>query len=164
MVAIPHFAFGEVRGLSRFACGGGSGWIERVVRGSIGRDGEGCAIALEIKNRVLEEAEVSFAVAPWTRNGHKIGGEFLFEVAKLLVVGLSRDARESPVGHLGPDGLGGYRIGHGANLSASTKGWRAMRANDEGKAGNEGAGADAVDVRGIHDCCRNSCRRSNRNV
>ncbi len=100
--------------------------------------------------------------APWTRNGHKIGGEFLFEVAKLLVVGFSRDARESSVGHLGPDGLSGYRIGHGADLSASTKGWRAMRANDESKAGDEGAGADAVDVRGKRDGCRNSCKRSDR--
>jgi hypothetical protein len=113
---------GEVCGSSRFACGGGSGGIDRIVGGSGSRDGEGCAIALEVKNRVLEETEVSFSVAPRTRNGHKVGGEFLFEVTKLLVVGFSRDARESPVGHLGPDGLGGDRIGHGADLGASTHG------------------------------------------
>jgi hypothetical protein len=40
----------------------------------------------------LEEAEVSFTVAPWARNGHKVGGEFLFKVAELLMVGFSRDA------------------------------------------------------------------------
>jgi hypothetical protein len=68
---------------------------------------------LEIKNRVLEEAEVSFAVAPRARNGHKIGGKVLFEGAKLLVIGLSRDVRENPVGHLGRDGLDRYRIRHG---------------------------------------------------
>ena len=118
-ICVPCFAFSEVRGSSRFACGGGSGWIDWVVRGSVGRDGEGCSVALEKKNRVLEEAKVAFSVSPWARNGHKIGGEFLFEVAKLFVVGFSRDARESPVGHLGPDGLGRYCIGHGADLSAA---------------------------------------------
>ena len=78
------------------------------------------------------------------------------------MVGFSRDARESPVGHLGPDGLGRYRIRHGDDLSACTKGWHAMRSDDEGEAGGEGAGADAVDVWGIRDCCRNSRKRSDR--
>ncbi len=86
---VPRLTFGKVRGPSRFTCGGGGGWIERVVRWSFVRDGEGSAVALEIKNRVLEEAEVSFVVAPRARNGHKIGGKFLFEGAKLLVIGLS---------------------------------------------------------------------------
>ena len=105
---------------------------------------------------------MSFAVAPRARNGHKIGGKFLFEGVKLLVIGLSRDARESPVGHLGPDGLGRYRIRHGAKLSTSTKGWRAMCADDEDKAGNEGEGADAVYLWGMRDCCRDSSKRSDR--
>ncbi len=38
-----------------------------------------------------------------------------------------------------------------------------MRADDEGKAGEEGAGADAVDVRGIRDGSRDSRKRSDRN-
>ncbi len=68
MVATIRYVFHALR--SRFACGGGSGWIDWVVRGSVGRDCEGCSIALEIKNRVLEEAEMSFSVSPWARNGH----------------------------------------------------------------------------------------------
>ena len=66
-----------------------------------------------------EFAKISTTVAPGAIDSDEIGGEFLFEVAKLLVVGFSRDARESPVGHLGPDGLGRYCIGHGAELSAA---------------------------------------------
>ena len=37
-----------------------------------------------------------------------------------------------------------------------------MRADDEGKAGEEGAGTDAVDVRGICDGSRDSRERSDR--
>ncbi len=43
---------------------------------------------LEVKNRVLEEAKVSFSMAPRTRNGHEIGSKFLLENLKLLWVGL----------------------------------------------------------------------------
>ena len=31
-IRVPRFAFSEVRGSSRFVCGGGSGWIDWVVR------------------------------------------------------------------------------------------------------------------------------------
>ncbi len=34
---------------------------------------------LEVKNRVLEETKVSFPVAPRTKNGHEVGGKFLFK-------------------------------------------------------------------------------------
>ncbi len=37
-----------------------------------------------------------------------------------------------------------------------------MRADDEGKAGNEGAGADAIDIWGIRDCRCDSSKRSDR--
>ncbi len=37
-----------------------------------------------------------------------------------------------------------------------------MRADDEGKAGDEGTGADAVDIRGIRDCHHDSSKCSDR--
>ncbi len=60
---------------------------------------------MEVKNRVLEEAEVSFPVA-LTRNGHGVGGKFLFENLKLFVGEFACNAGEGPVWYLGPDGLG----------------------------------------------------------
>ncbi len=60
---------------------------------------------MEVKNRVLEEAKVSFPVAPRARNGHDVGGKFLFKNLKLFVSGFPCDAGEGPVWHLGLDGL-----------------------------------------------------------
>ena len=39
----------------------------------------GHPIALEVKHWVLEESEMSSTVAPVARNGHEVGGKFLFE-------------------------------------------------------------------------------------
>jgi hypothetical protein len=61
---------------------------------------------LEVKNRILEEAKVSFPVAPRTRNGNEVGGKFLFKNLKLFVSGFACNAGEGPVWHLSPDGLG----------------------------------------------------------
>ncbi len=61
---------------------------------------------MEVMNRVLEEAEVSFPVASRTRNGHEVGGKLLFKNLKLFVGGFACIAGEGPVWHLGPDGLG----------------------------------------------------------
>ncbi len=61
---------------------------------------------MEVKNRVLKEAEVSFPLAPRTRNGHEVGGKFLFENLKLFLGGLACNLGEGPVWHLGPDGFG----------------------------------------------------------
>ncbi len=67
---------------------------------------------MEVENRVLEEAEVSFSLSPRARNGHEVGGKFLLENTKLLVGGLSCDASESPMWHLGPDELGRDSVRH----------------------------------------------------
>ncbi len=60
---------------------------------------------MEVKNRVLEEAEVSFTMAPRTRNGHVVGGKFLFKNVELFVGGFAFNAGGGPIWHLGPDGL-----------------------------------------------------------
>ncbi len=60
---------------------------------------------MELKKRVLEEAEVSFPVAPRTRNGHGIGSKFLFKNLKLFVDRFACNAGEGPIWHLDPDGL-----------------------------------------------------------
>jgi hypothetical protein len=73
---------------------------------------ERSAIALKVKNRVLEEAEMSFAISPRARNGHEIGGKFLLKNLELPVGGLSCDVGESPMCHLGPDGLGRDSVRH----------------------------------------------------
>ncbi len=105
-VGIPCLVVSKVGGLSCFLYGCSSRWIERIFRWRSGRNGECSVVALEVKNWVLEEAEMSFSVSPRARNGHEVGAEFLLENLELLVGGLSRDAGESPVWHLGPDGLG----------------------------------------------------------
>ncbi len=61
---------------------------------------------MEVKNRVLEEAEVSFPVALRTRNGHEVGGKFLFKILKLFVGGFACNVGEGLIWYLGPDGLG----------------------------------------------------------
>ncbi len=105
-VGIPCLAVGKVGNSSCFLCGCSSRWIERIFRWRDDQNGECGTGALEVKNWVLEEAETSFSVSPRARNGHEIGGEFFLKNLELLVGGLSRDAGESPVWHLGQDGLG----------------------------------------------------------
>ncbi len=61
---------------------------------------------MKVKNRVLEEAKVSFPMAPRAQNGHEVGSKFLFKNLKLFVSGFTCDAGEGSVWHLGPDGLG----------------------------------------------------------
>jgi hypothetical protein len=61
---------------------------------------------LEVKNRVLEEAKVSFPVASRTRNGHEVGKKFLFKNLEMFVGGFACNAGEGPIWHLGLDGLG----------------------------------------------------------
>ncbi len=111
-VGIPCLAVGKVGGSSCFLQGCGSRWIEQIFRWHGGRNGECSAVALEVKNWVLEEAEMSFSMSPRARNGHEVGGKFLLNNLKLLVGGLSHDAGESPVWHLGPDGLGRDSVRH----------------------------------------------------
>ncbi len=53
---------------------------------------------MEVKNRVLEEAEVSFPVAQRTRNGREVGSKFLFKNLKLYVGGFACNAGEGPIG------------------------------------------------------------------
>ena len=105
-VGIPCLAVGKVGGSSCFSRRCGSRWIEWIFRWRNGRNNECGAVALEVQNWVLEEAKMSFSVSPRARNGHEVGGKFLLKNLELLVGGLSRDAGESPVWHLGPDGLG----------------------------------------------------------
>ncbi len=81
-------------------------WIDWILGRRRGGHNECGAIALKVKNRVLEEAKMSFAVSPRARNGHKNCGKFLLEKLELLVGGFSCDAGESPMWHLGPDELG----------------------------------------------------------
>jgi hypothetical protein len=111
-VGIPCLAVSKVGGLSCFLRGCGSRWIERIFRWREGQNGECGAIALEVKNWVLEEAEMSFSVSSRARNSHEVGGEFLLKNLELLVGGLSCDAGESPMWHLGPDGLGRDSVRH----------------------------------------------------
>ncbi len=61
---------------------------------------------LEVKNRVLKEAKVSFPMAPRRKNGHEVGGKFPFKNLELFVGGFTCNAGGGPVWHLGPDGLG----------------------------------------------------------
>jgi hypothetical protein len=86
--------------------------IERIFRWRGSRNGECGAVALEVKNWVLEEAKMSFSVFSRARNGHEVGGKFLLMNLELLVGGLSRDAGKSPVWHLGPDALGRDCVRH----------------------------------------------------
>ncbi len=111
-VGIPCLAVGKVGGSSCFSCRCGSRWIERILRWHGGWNGECSAVELEVKNWVLEEAEMSFSVSPRARNGHEVGGEFLLKNLELLVGGFSRDAGESPMWHLGPNGLGRDSVRH----------------------------------------------------
>ena len=60
---------------------------------------------MEVKNRVLEEAAVSFPVAPRIRNDHEVGSKFLFKNLELFVGGFACNVGEGPTWHLGPDGL-----------------------------------------------------------
>ncbi len=53
--------------------------IDGVVGGSIRRYGKRRTVALEVEDRVLKEAEMAFAMSPGARNGHEVGGEFLFQ-------------------------------------------------------------------------------------
>ena len=85
---------------------GGGRWIDWILGQCRGGHGKCSAIALKLKNRVLEEAEMSFTVSPRARNGHEVGGKFLLKNLELLVGGLSCDAGESPMWHLSLDGLG----------------------------------------------------------
>ncbi len=57
--------------------------------------------------------DVLLHVSPRERNGHEVGGKFLLKNLNVLVGGLSRDAGESPVWHLGPDELGRDSVRHG---------------------------------------------------
>ncbi len=111
-VGIPRLAVSKVGSSSCFSRGCSSRWIERIFRGRGGRNGEYSAVALEVKNWVLEEAKMFFSVSPRARNGHEVGGKFLLKNLELLVDGLSCDAGESPVWHLGLDGLGRDSVQH----------------------------------------------------
>ena len=111
-VGIPCLAVGEVDSSSCFLRGCGSRWIEQIFGRRVSRNSECGAVVLEVKNWVLEEAEMSFSVSPRARNGHEVGGKFLLKNLEFLVGGLSYDAGESPVWHLGPDGLGRDSVRH----------------------------------------------------
>ncbi len=79
-----------------------------MLASSLGHRGghEECgAFALKVKNKVLEEVEMSFAMSPRAKNGHEVGGKFLLKNLELLVGGLSCDVGEGPMWHLGPNGL-----------------------------------------------------------
>ena len=78
--------------------------IERVVWRCSGRNGECGTVALEVENRVLEEAE-TFAMAPRARNSHEVGGKFLDDDGEEFVCRLSIHARKGGMGHLGPEGV-----------------------------------------------------------
>ena len=45
---------------------------------------------MEVENRVLEEAEMSFAMAPRAGNGHEVGGKFLYDNGEEFVGRLSK--------------------------------------------------------------------------
>ncbi len=111
-VGIPHLSFGEVGGTSCFVCRGSGRWIDWILGRRHGGHNKCGAVLLKVKNRVLEEAEMSFTVSPRARNGHEVGGKFLLENLELLVGGLSCDAGESPMRHLGPDGLSRDSVQH----------------------------------------------------
>jgi hypothetical protein len=111
-VGIPRLSFGKVGSMSCFACRGGSRWIDWILGRCCGGHDECGAVGLKVKNRVLEEAEMSFTMPPRARNGHEVGSKFLLEHLELLVGGLSCDAGESPMWHLGPDGLGRDSVQH----------------------------------------------------
>jgi hypothetical protein len=121
-VGIPCLAVGKVGSSSCFLRGCGSRWIERIFRWSSGQNDECGAVALEVKNWVLEEAKISFSVSPRARNGHEIGGEFLVKNLELLVGGLSHDAGECPVWHLDPDGLGRDSVRHSLLVAQAQRG------------------------------------------
>ncbi len=77
-VSVPHLVFGKVCSPSHFASGCRGRCVGGVFRRSSRGNGESRPVALKIKDGNLEEAQVSFAMAPWARNGHEIGGEFFF--------------------------------------------------------------------------------------
>ncbi len=53
---------------------------------------------MEVNNRVLYEAQVSFPVAPRTRNGHEVGGKSLFKNLELFVGGFATMRMRVPYG------------------------------------------------------------------
>ncbi len=104
-VGVPGLLFCKVGGSCCFVSWDCGWWIDRIVGGSGRGDGESCAVALEVKDWVLEEAKMAFAMTPGARNGHEIGGKFLLQDFEQLVCWLSVDACESGMGHLGPNGV-----------------------------------------------------------
>ncbi len=56
---------------------------------------------------------MAFVVSPRARHCHQVGGKFTHELLELVVRWLAKDSCQSDMGHLGLDGPGRYRIGHG---------------------------------------------------
>ncbi len=77
-LSVPCFLFGKVGCLCCFAGRNRGGSIDGVIGWGCRWDGECRAVALQVEDRILEEAEVSFAMTPGARNGHEVGGKFLF--------------------------------------------------------------------------------------
>ena len=56
---------------------------------------------------------MAFVMSPRARYRHQIGGKFALELFELAVRWLAKDSCQCDMGHLGLNGLGRYRIGHG---------------------------------------------------
>jgi hypothetical protein len=105
-VGIPGPLSSKAGGVGCFAGRSSSGGVDGILRGSGCGDDKRDPIALKVEDRVLEEAEMSFAVSPRARNGHEVGGHLLLEDLQLFVCRFSVDVGEGCMGHLRPDGLG----------------------------------------------------------
>ncbi len=56
---------------------------------------------------------MAFGVPPRAKYHHQVGGKFALKLLELAVQWLAKDSCQCDMGHLGLDGLGRYRIGHG---------------------------------------------------
>ncbi len=77
-VSVPRFLFRDCGCLCCFAGRNRGESIDGVIGWGCHGDGECRAAALQVEDWILEEAKVSFAMTPGARNGHEVGGEFLF--------------------------------------------------------------------------------------
>ncbi len=112
-VSVPYFLFGKVGCSCCFVGRNHGGSVDGVIGWGCRRDGKCHAVVLQVEDRMLEEAKVSFAVIPGARNGHEVGSEFLFWDLEEFKCWFSVDAREGRMGHLGLDGVCRYSVQHG---------------------------------------------------
>ncbi len=74
-------------------------------------DVECLPIARQVGGWILKKAKMSFAVSPWTGQGHEVIRQFVDDHLDLFVGGFAEDTREDGMRHLCLNTLGINGIG-----------------------------------------------------